>query len=518
MYCWAPKGVSINRFYHKTPTEHISRTLSKMTPFFLSRNSNGSGSSGFDDDDDDIDRAMHRTNHHRLLKYTTDLIPQHNKDNSSVVAALSAMKEDNNNNTNNTMTRAISMLEMNDIHDMVQFGEAVSALDVSPPPPKKTTTTKNNDDDDDDNDVGGFFIDSSDRSHSPPSCDGDNNNNNIGGKNNFLQMPPQENAPSTTTNVNVGGMRRVVSMATLSSSSSTTNNMNGSNKNLNLLSAMVQDIILEEEGEDNNHCRNNNNTAERKKKEEKENTLSYNVEVQEARDVQSPPSPLSEEENDARNCVGAVYDIPLSVEEDRDTSTKPPRRSGSTGSNNNHMNMPLRSSLKKDSMNSLRSSLSKSAGSIGSEGDGSSIKSNSMKRNVSFSSLEIRQYNVTLGDAPCSNAISLDWKYDPTATEQHNIDQYERYRTDEAPRRVRSELVMTPAHRKYLLMREAGFSRHEINAAMKEARRVAKQREQTARYVRRGYQPYEEMLERTKRKLGKIGSIGGDSKRKELSS
>ena len=354
-----------------------THTLLKMTPFFLSRNSNGSGSSGFDDDDD-IDRAMHRTNHHRrLLKYTTDLsIQQHTNDNSSVVAALSTMKEDNNNNTNNnTMTRAISMLEMNDIHDMVQFGEAMSALDVSPPPLKS----------------------------------------------------------------GVG--------------------------------------------------------------------------------VQSPPSPLSVEENDPRNCVGAVYDMPLSVEEDRDTSTKPPRRSGSTGSNNNRMNMPLRSSLKKDSMNSLRSSLSKSAGSIGSEGDsGSIIKSNSMKRNVSFSSLEIRQYNVTLGDAPCSNAISLDWKYDPTATEQHNIDQYEQYRTDEAPRRVRSELVMTPAHRKYLLMREAGFSRHEINAAMKEARRVAKQREQTARYVRRGYQPYEEMLERTKRKLGKIGSIGGGSKKKELSS
>ena len=347
------------------------------------------GSSGFDDDD--IDRAIHRTNHR------------------------------SNTTTNNTMTHAISMLEMNDIHDMVQFGEAMSALDVSPP----KQMTKNDDDDDDDG-GGGFFIDgsdSSDRSHSPP------NNINSGGKNNFMQMPPQENAPSTT-NVNVGGMRRVVSMATLS-------------------------------------------------------------EVQEAHGVQSPPSPLSVEDNDAHDCVGAVYDMPL---------TKPPRRSGS--GSNNRMNMPLRSSLKKDSMNSLRSSLSKSAGSIGSDGS-PSINSNSMKRNVSFSSLEIRQYNVTLGDAPCSNAISLDWKYDPTATEQHDIDQYEQYRTDEAPRRVRSELVMPPAHRNYLLMREAGFSRHEINAAMKEAMRVAKQREKTARHVK--FQPYEEMLEKTKRKLGKIG-------------
>ena len=360
------------------------------------------GSSGFDDDD--IDRAMHRTNHRSS---TTN---------------------------NNTMTHAISMLEMNDIHDMVQFGEAMSALDVSPP----KQMTKN-----DDGGGGGFFIDgsdSSDRSHSPPSYEEDNNNINSGGKNNVIQMPPQENAPSTT-NVYVGGMRRVVSMATLS-------------------------------------------------------------EVQEAHGVQSPPSPLSVDENDAHNCVGAEYDMPLSVEEeDRDT-TKPPRRSGS--GSNNRMNMPLRSSLKKDSMNSLRSSLSKSAGSIGSDGS-PSINSNSMKRNVSFSSLEIRQYNVTLGDAPCSNAISLDWKYDPTATEQHDIDQYEQYRTDEAPRRVRSELVMPPAHRNYLLMREAGFSRYEINAAMKEAMLVAKQREKTAKHIK--FQPYEEMLEKTKRKLGKIGRM-----------
>jgi len=128
--------------------------------------------------------------------------------------------------------------------------------------------------------------------------------------------------------------------------------------------------------------------------------------------------------------------------------------------------------------------------------------SNNMKRNVSFSSLEIRTYNVTLGDAPTSNGppVSLGWDYDPDATVEQSIDHYENYRA-EAPRRNKHEMLMPAAHREYLLMREAGFSRGEIKVAMYEAQRTAKQREKTLKGVMLGLQPVQEVLEKTKRRL-----------------
>ena len=48
-----------------------------------------------------------------------------------------------------------------------------------------------------------------------------------------------------------------------------------------------------------------------------------------------------------------------------------------------------------------------------------------MKRNVSFSSLEIRSYNVTLGDAPTASGppVTLSWEYNPTS-ESYDVDRY----------------------------------------------------------------------------------------------
>lgn len=157
----------------------------------------------------------------------------------------------------------------------------------------------------------------------------------------------------------------------------------------------------------------------------------------------------------------------------------------STNSNNNG----LRSSLKRrDSANDL---------------DMSSTSVNStkpMKRNVSFTSLEIRSYNITLGDAPTLNGppISLDW--DHSAPETHRIDAYEEARTDH--RRSKHEMLMPPSHRRYLLMREAGFTRGEIQKAVEEAKRVAENRRRTRKNVK--LQPVEEILESGKRKFGRL--------------
>ncbi len=120
-------------------------------------------------------------------------------------------------------------------------------------------------------------------------------------------------------------------------------------------------------------------------------------------------------------------------------------------------------------------------------------------RSVSFASLEIRSYEVTIGDAPTRNGppVALSWKH--SATEQYGIDHYENARA--ANRRNKQEMLMPASHRRDLLMHDAGFSRGEIESAVNESQRCAKQRQRTARGVKLGLQPVEEALERTRRRL-----------------
>ncbi|KAL7518465.1 hypothetical protein ACHAWX_003287 [Stephanocyclus meneghinianus] len=124
--------------------------------------------------------------------------------------------------------------------------------------------------------------------------------------------------------------------------------------------------------------------------------------------------------------------------------------------------------------------------------------------NVAFSSLEIRSYNITLGDAPSSTGppISLDWEYDPKSTATYDVDYYESYRSNEAPRRSKSELLMPASHRRELLMSEAGCTRVQIDQALIEARKVVKARKTTRKNL--AWQPMQEVLESTKKTFGKL--------------
>jgi hypothetical protein len=190
------------------------------------------------------------------------------------------------------------------------------------------------------------------------------------------------------------------------------------------------------------------------------------------------------------------------------TDVIPPRQSTSLG-------MPLRSNLR-GSNYSLGCLIGNSHGSE------NSTNNPGMKRNVSFSSIEIRSYAVTLGDAPTSSGppISLDWKYNPAETRECTVDAYEsevnnesifshQVHDDDPPisrqRRVRRELWMTPIDRQYLLMREWGYSRNEIDRAMKEARKVSQRRAQTAKKAKMGLEPLEEALEKARKRVTSVG-------------
>jgi len=139
---------------------------------------------------------------------------------------------------------------------------------------------------------------------------------------------------------------------------------------------------------------------------------------------------------------------------------------------------------------------------------------NKTEPKVSFSNLEIRCYNVTIGDAPTSNGppVSLSWEYDPNATEGHQIDHYEHYRNKIAPRRDKKEMLLPSAIRQNKLMTEMGYSRGEIREATEEAKRCAKQREKTVK--RLGLQPVEEALE----KIQRFFSFGKRNRQREMES
>lgn len=130
-----------------------------------------------------------------------------------------------------------------------------------------------------------------------------------------------------------------------------------------------------------------------------------------------------------------------------------------------------------------------------------STSQSSMKRNVSFSSLEIRSYNITVGDAPTPNGVplSLDWEYDPSETETYDVNVYE---SNRGTRREKHEMYVPNQYRVYLLMRDAGVSRREIKMAIEESRSSFKRRQQTVKNLK--MQPVEEALEKTKRKFVKL--------------
>ncbi|EJK72409.1 hypothetical protein THAOC_06064 [Thalassiosira oceanica] len=249
-------------------------------------------------------------------------------------------------------------------------------------------------------------------------------------------------------------------------------------------------------------------------------------------DVKHEPKGLStpfEEIKDPReltlstspDCVAFMkkdLDDNVDGKESTKTNTTPPATSLSARQRLESKRLP--NHRKSGSQGCLGASCHSLTGSFKSEGLRSSLKSvdgsvdfdspGQLTRNVSFSSIEIRSYARTMGDAPTTNGIpvQLDWKYDPDA-EEYSVDDYESYRVD-VPRRDNVEMHMPPCHRQYLLMRECGFTRGEIKAQMEIVKKAAKDRHKTISTLK--YQPYEERLEKTRRVFGKLTRSSSFSK------
>jgi hypothetical protein len=95
-------------------------------------------------------------------------------------------------------------------------------------------------------------------------------------------------------------------------------------------------------------------------------------------------------------------------------------------------------------------------------------------RKVQFSTIEIRQYSITVGDNPggrCGPPISLDWNYYNIS--KMNLSNYENCR---GPRRNKSELYIPSKERMWTLLKEVGCSMEEIGYASSVAESIRKGR------------------------------------------
>jgi hypothetical protein len=101
------------------------------------------------------------------------------------------------------------------------------------------------------------------------------------------------------------------------------------------------------------------------------------------------------------------------------------------------------------------------------------------KKNVTFSTVETREYPRTLGDNPSVKkgpAISLGW-YKNGIIKKYQVDEYEKLR---GPRRKKHFMLSSQA-RRHILHHEVGASAKEINEARKEAALIKLSRQENNR-------------------------------------
>ena len=97
-------------------------------------------------------------------------------------------------------------------------------------------------------------------------------------------------------------------------------------------------------------------------------------------------------------------------------------------------------------------------------------------RNVSFNQLEIREYNMILGDHPSAQSgppVQLSWDHDHYQT--IDLESYERGRE---PRRTRRNLKLSFEQRKDMLV-DSGFTLRDIEKAWSTAMQIRQQRYET---------------------------------------
>mmetsp|Transcript_3580 Transcript_3580/g.8164 ORF Transcript_3580/g.8164 Transcript_3580/m.8164 type:complete len:205 (-) Transcript_3580:168-782(-) len=124
----------------------------------------------------------------------------------------------------------------------------------------------------------------------------------------------------------------------------------------------------------------------------------------------------------------------------------------------------------------------------------------STKSEVSFDSIGIRQFHMTVGDNPSALGppVQLDYTTNETS-ETFKIDTFEEKRK---PRRSMRELRLSTRQRHNILRKERRLPQKQINEAVLSAREIRKQRMETHSQSR-WEQQWDEMMESAQRKLAR---------------
>jgi hypothetical protein len=120
---------------------------------------------------------------------------------------------------------------------------------------------------------------------------------------------------------------------------------------------------------------------------------------------------------------------------------------------------------------------------------------------VSFSSVEVRQYERILGDNPaCSTGppLTIGWKFDETKTINMSVDDYE---YDHGLNRDETAMVLSRQEREEMLL-ELGYSLKEMAMSVRKNIRLKNRRRQTVNNL--GVMKVEEMVETTMKKISNV--------------
>lgn len=110
-----------------------------------------------------------------------------------------------------------------------------------------------------------------------------------------------------------------------------------------------------------------------------------------------------------------------------------------------------------------------------------------IQRSVSFSSVDIKEFKITLGHHPNSTSgppVMLD-NIKPCLHKVMNIDEYERERSY-VRKTSRKQLKLSRNDRNCILLNECGFTMEQINKAWSDAIKIRQQREESSYLDQRG--------------------------------
>jgi len=140
--------------------------------------------------------------------------------------------------------------------------------------------------------------------------------------------------------------------------------------------------------------------------------------------------------------------------------------------------------------------------------DGGANLPPTLKRNVSFHKVEVRNYDVTVGDNPAVTTgppVSLDWTYFP----EHEVKHVEEYEAERAMRKKKDELRIGRAEREARLKAE-GYTEVDMIRAIHEAEEAQKRRNETVRTLHA--MEGELLVENMSRKIKRIVTLSSEKK------